>query len=110
VPHQGCGRGPVEDDPVPEQFGREGAWPKTASLEAQDLHLAGAWLRLPDYVLITGSILGTWNAGRFLLDITANGQPLARQTNLPPLKIVLHTSGDTNLITIRSATVSSPWG
>jgi len=91
------------------QFGREGAWPKTASLEAQDLHLAGAWLRLPDYVLITGSILGTWNAGRFLLDITANGQPLARQTNLPPVKIVLHTSGDTNLITIRSATVSSPW-
>src|SRR5882724_8898535 len=91
------------------QFAREGTLRASATFQAEDLHLRGAWLRLPDYPDITGSILAKWQTGRFDLEVSARGLPLVGQTNLPPLKMAIHASGDTNSATIHSATVSSPW-
>jgi len=91
------------------QFGRTGALPDKASLQAQNFHLAGSLVGLRDYREISGSVLGTWERGEFRVELNASGVPVSAATNLPPMNVELHASGGTNSAIVHSAAISSPW-
>src|SRR6185436_7705078 len=85
------------------RFGLIGVLPEQASMEAQDFRVPGEVLRLPDYPQITGSAEAKWEQGKFLVNVAAVATPVSNQTNLPPVKIDIHGSGDTNSALIHSA-------
>jgi len=91
------------------QFARTGALPDTASLQAKNVHLAGRLFGLSNYRELSGSVLGTWQRGEFLLALKANAVPVTTATNLPPVHLELHASGGTNSAIVHSAAISSPW-
>ncbi len=83
--------------------------PRTASLKAESFRVPAGELRLPAYQDVTGSLRARWEVGVFALDLSARAQPLSNQTNLPPVNVQLHARGDTNAVTVETATVGSPW-
>lgn len=90
------------------QFGRTGTLPESASLRAADFHLPGKAVDMP-YQELEGSLSGTWQRGEFAFDLNANGRPGEAQTNVPPFKLELRASGDTNAVAVQTADISSPW-
>ena len=99
------------DNPVELQarFGRAAELPDQATLQARNFQLAARLLQLPGYGEIRGSTAARWERGRFDLDLSAGAEPLAAQTNLPPLTLKLHVHGNTNRTVIDQAVISSPW-
>src|SRR5205823_7463458 len=87
------------------QFGRTGVLPDKASLQAQDVHLAGSSVGLADYREIRGSVLGTWQHGEFQLELNASTDPVSTTTNLPPVHLELHASGGTNSAIVHAAAI-----
>jgi translocation and assembly module TamB len=64
---------------------------------------------LPDYQPISGSVTGNWADGEFVVDVHAEGQPQAVETNFPPATLQLRVHGNTNLASVESAKLSAPW-
>ena len=92
------------------QFGVEGLLPGQASLQVPNLRIAPQWIGLEDYYRdIHGSMSGTWEQGRFELNLNAAARPRTNQANLPPLQVALLARGDTNGATIETAAVHSSW-
>ncbi|HWH68860.1 MAG TPA: translocation/assembly module TamB domain-containing protein [Candidatus Sulfotelmatobacter sp.] len=91
------------------QFGPAGDWPQTARVQAPAVRLPAAVLHLGHYGDIQGAGSVQWENDHFAVDLRAGAQPLAVQTNWPPLQLDLHARGDTNRATIESAVISSPW-
>jgi translocation and assembly module TamB len=92
------------------QFGVIGLMPEEASLQVPNLRIAPQWLGVEEYYReLRGSVSGTWARQQFQLSLAAAARPLANQTNMPPLQIEVRASGDTNLATIQSAVITSPW-
>ncbi len=91
------------------RFGRGGALPESASLQARDFLFPAQALRLENYQDLTGSLAANWERGQFALDWDAQARPLAARTNLPPVKVDLHARGDARSAVIEAATITSPW-
>ncbi len=85
------------------RFGREGALPESVGLQAHRFRLTGELLALKEYRDISGSVSANWERGALALDLDAEATPIASQTNLPPLKVSIHASGDTNSVTLKTA-------
>ena len=89
------------------RFGRSGGLPAVASLRAETLSVPGEQLGLKEYRNILGSVVGKWEQGRFAVDLSAGATPPAAATNVPPLTVQLHATGNTNMAIIHSAHVVS---
>lgn len=90
-------------------FGKNGALPETAQLRVPDLRIPEQEFGLPIYQDLTGSLNATWTSGGFALALDAHAHPLAAGTNLPPITLALRARGDTNAVTVQTATISSSW-
>jgi translocation and assembly module TamB len=91
------------------QFPHEGILPQTAIARVQQFTVPAQSIRLPGYENIAGSLLAKWDNGRFAVDLNVKAKPLAKETNMPPVTIDTHATGDTNAAVIESAVISSPW-
>jgi translocation and assembly module TamB len=90
-------------------FGKKGALPETVQLRAPDFRVPGQEFGLPIYEDLSGSLNATWTSGGFALVLDARAHPLATRTNLPPVTLAVRARGDTNAVTLQTATISSSW-
>ncbi len=89
-------------------FGEDSLIPLRASVSAEHLRFPAELLRLQGYGDVRSSISAHWETNRFALDLKANAAPLD-ETNLPPVTLDVHATGDTNLITVEEASLSAAW-
>jgi len=90
-------------------FDRTGKLPDTASLTAMNFHLPAAALELRGYGALEGSLSAEWREDSFSLDLSVRANPLASASNFPPLQLNVHAGGNTNAVTVETATIVSPW-
>lgn len=90
-------------------FDTVGTLPVTGSVRAVNFRIPAGMLKLPGYDQISGSLSAQWDNGKFGLDLAASGRPTSDQTNLPPIQVELHSSGNTNSATIERLMVLSPF-
>lgn len=93
---------------VDARFGPLGEWPQSAKLNAQDVVIPAEAFQLGGYSNLFGSLVGTWESGKFSADLKAkvDGVPDA---SLPRVTAELHASGNTNEAFLELARISSPW-
>ena len=91
------------------QFAPGETLPQKASLEARQFQFPGRLAKLPEYQEISGALSAKWDGRAFAVDLSASGRPVPKQADWPPLRAELHAHGDTNSVTIASATFSAPW-
>jgi len=91
------------------RFDRQQTLPISALLNARSFRFPAALVQIPEYGELSGSLSAQWDGQRYTLDLKAESNPLATETNLPPLRLALQARGDTNSATLQRATLSGPW-
>jgi translocation and assembly module TamB len=90
------------------RFGSSGWLPVEATLLATDWSVPGSRLKIGDaYALIHGSSRIEWREGKFLADVSANGEPRDGKS-APPLELAFRGNGDPQAFTIESLRASLP--
>jgi translocation and assembly module TamB len=90
------------------RFGSSGSLPESATLRATNVAVPGATLGLKGYKEVRAAVLVDWHNGGFEVHVTSDAEPIAAETNWPPMKLQFEAAGDTNVATIRQAALSSP--
>ncbi len=91
------------------QFASTGVLPVRAGFQAPEFRVPSAWIHLPEYQDLSGSLGAQWQGGAFGLDLEGHARPLLAATNMPPIRLDLHASGNTNSALIERAVIVSPW-
>lgn len=94
---------------IESHFGPADTLPQTASLQASNFHAPGELIGLARYRDLSGSLSGKWQSGRFQIDVSAAGAPVAAESNLPPVDVNLSAQGDTNSVVIRTLDIRTPF-
>lgn len=90
-------------------FGPGGSLPETVRLVAPEFGIPGAQLGLLASEQLSGSLTASWTTGRFELALDARARSLTAQTDVTPVVLSVRAHGDTNAVTVQTATVSSSW-
>lgn len=90
-------------------FGPGGSLPETLRLVAPEFRVPGKLLGLPVLDQITGALSVDWTRGRFELGLDARANSIMAQTDVVPVALSIRAHGDTNAVTVQSATLSSSW-
>ena len=90
------------------QFGPRGWLPLESSLRAEKWTLSGERLKLgQSYTQVHGDARLDWKDGRFRIDVTASGEPLAGRKT-PPLSLALRGGGDLQAFTVEALEAALP--
>jgi len=90
-------------------FGNVGWLPEKAKASFPDFAVPAKEIGLEGYQTVRGDLGALWSSNQFQLRLTAAAQPASHETNLPPITFRAEAKGDTNRITIQSATLASPF-
>jgi len=93
---------------VSAQFGRSGIWPEEAAVHADSLRIPANLLELNNFEDLTGSLSFQWQHEQFACNVAAAARPLG-PSNLPPIDVLVHTTGSTASAFIETAKISCPW-
>lgn len=91
---------------IAAEFPAHGYLPDTASLRATSLKVPARLLKIDDYGNIDGSFQTSWETNHF--NIQAQAKTVAQGTNLPPLDMEFHLSGDTHTAQLNAFRISTP--
>jgi translocation and assembly module TamB len=90
-------------------FGPSGSLPETVRLMVPDFQMRGAQLGLPVLEQLGGTCSANWTTGRFELALDGKAQPVVAQTQIAPVTVAVRAHGDSNAVTVETATLSSTW-
>lgn len=89
-------------------FGTNGLFPLTATLQAPDFKLPAELLKLEKYSEVTGSLTGNWRSNQYTLELKAHVEPLASSEDLAPADMDLAMLGDTHRVRVERAVSTIP--